>query len=51
MWKTYEQVHEDLQICGSALVNACGLKPGEESFVGLYANNCPQVRFTRALLI
>ena len=36
------QVHEDIQTCGSALINACGLKPGEESFVGLYANNCPQ---------
>ncbi|KAK7469687.1 hypothetical protein BaRGS_00036316 [Batillaria attramentaria] len=38
-WLTYQEVLEKAQWFGSALI-ACGMKPGNSTFLGIYSANC-----------
>uniref|UniRef100_A0A0N5APK7 Long-chain-fatty-acid--CoA ligase n=1 Tax=Syphacia muris TaxID=451379 RepID=A0A0N5APK7_9BILA len=41
-FKTYMEVYQLARNFGSALIKFCGVKNDRESFVGLYAKNCPE---------
>ncbi|VDK17584.1 unnamed protein product [Anisakis simplex] len=39
---TYKEVFEKARDFGSALINKLHLKPGDETYLGIYARNCPE---------
>ncbi|VDK18076.1 unnamed protein product [Anisakis simplex] len=39
---TYKEVLEKARDFGSALINKLHLKPGDETYLGIYARNCPE---------
>lgn len=43
-WLRYSEVKRLAQTLGSGMLHVCGIEPGQQSLVGIYAANCIEVR-------